>query len=99
MLNEEEIIREHQQILDLAKSNKKRIDTLEEGVKELRKLAEAVASMVTEQKNMREDLSEMKADVKVIKEKPAKRMDNLTEKVIELIIAGVVGFMLANLGL
>lgn len=98
-MDNEEIAREHQVILDLARSNKKRIDKLEEEQKELRNLTKAVSRMVVEQKNMREDLSEMKGDVKQIKEKPAKRWDTMAEKVLMLVIAGVVAWMLGQIGL
>jgi len=95
----EEIVREHQLIFDLAKSNKKRIDTLEEEQKELRELTKAVTEMAVEQKNMRGDLVEMKNDVKQIKEKPARRWDAMAEKVLNLITAAVVAWMLGQIGL
>lgn len=95
----EEIVREHQLIFDLAKSNKKRIDTLEEEQKELRELTKAVTEMAVEQKNMRGDLAEMKNDVKQIKEKPARRWDAMAEKVLNLITAAVVAWMLGKIGL
>lgn len=95
----EEIVREHQLIFDLAKSNKKRIDTLEEEQKELRELTKAVTEMAVEQKNMRGDLAEMKNDVKQIKEKPARRWDTMAEKVLNLITAAVVAWMLGQVGL
>ena len=98
-MDNEEIAREHQLILDLAKSNKRRIDNLEEEQKELRNLTHAVSQMVVEQKNMRDDLAEMKTDVKQIKEKPARRWDLMAEKVLSLITAAVVAWMLAQIGL
>lgn len=98
-MDNEEIAREHQLIFDLAKSNKRRIDNLEEEQKELRNLTSAVSQMVIEQKNMRDDLAEMKDDVKQIKEKPGKRWDMAAEKVLTLIIAAVVAWMLARVGI
>lgn len=98
-MDNEEIAREHQMILDLAKSNKKRLDNMEEEQRELRNLTKAVASMVTEQKNMRDDLSEMKGDLKQIKEKPARRWDTMADKVLTLIIAAIVTYLLAQIGL
>ena len=97
-MDNEEIAREHQLIFDLAKTNKRRIDNLEEEQKELRSLTQAVSQMVVEQKNMRDDLVEMKDDVKQIKEKPAKRWDFVAEKIIGLITAAVVAWMLAQIG-
>lgn len=98
-MDNEEIAREHQLILDLAKSNKRRIDNLEEEQKELRSLTNAVSQMVIEQKNIRDDLTEMKNDVKQIKEKPAKRWDMAAEKVLTLVIAGIVAWMLGQIGI
>jgi len=98
-LDSEEIAREHQLIFDLAKSNKRRIDNLEEEQKELRNLTQAVTQMVTEQKNMRDDLAEMKDDVKQIKEKPGRRWDSMAERVLNLITAAVVAWMLGQIGL
>ena len=98
-MDSEEIAREHQLILDLAKSNKRRIDNLEEEQKELRNLTNAVSQMVVEQKNMRDDLAEMKGDVKQIKEKPGKRWDVIEEKAVGLITAAVVAWMLSQIGL
>lgn len=98
-MDSEEIAREHQLIFDLAKSNKRRIDNLEEEQKELRNLTQAVTQMVTEQKNMRDDLAEMKDDVKQIKEKPGRRWDSLAERVLNLITAAVVAWMLGQIGL
>ncbi|MBQ2898184.1 MAG: hypothetical protein IJE28_00390 [Oscillospiraceae bacterium] len=98
-MDSEEIAREHQLIFDLAKSNKRRIDNLEEEQKELRNLTQAVTQMVTEQKNMRDDLAEMKDDVKQIKEKPGRRWDSMAERVLNLITAAVVAWMLGQIGL
>jgi hypothetical protein len=41
----------------------------------------------------------MKTDLKAIKEKPAKRWDSIAEKVLSLITAAVVAWMLAQIGL
>ena len=98
-MDSEEIAREHQLIFDLAKSNKRRIDNLEEEQKELRSLTQAVGQMVVEQKNIRNDLTEMKSDVKQIKEKPAKRWDSAIDKILTLIITGVVVYILTQIGL
>ena len=97
-MENEEIAREHQLIFDLAKSNKRRIDNLEEEQKELRNLTNAVSQMVVEQKNMRDDLAEMKNDVKQIREKPGKRWDGVVDKVIFTIVGASVAYLLAKGG-
>ena len=98
-MENEEIAREHQLVLDLAKSNKRRIDNLEEEQKELRNLTNAVSQMVVEQKNMRDDLAEMKNDVRQIREKPGRRWETAADKVLTLVIAAVVAWMLGQIGL
>lgn len=44
-------------------------------------------------------LDQISEDVDELKSKPAKRWDNVTEKIIGIIVAAVLGFMLARLGL
>ena len=46
-----------------------------------------------------EKLDRLSGDVKELKAKPAKRWESIVEKVIGLVIAAVVGFALARLGL
>jgi hypothetical protein len=45
------------------------------------------------------DVKEIKNDVKKIHNKPAQRWESLTEKVILTIVAAVLGFFLARIGL
>lgn len=94
-----ELRQEHQKIKDLAIRNEARIKKLEKGQEELKDLTNAVTKMVTEQEHIREDLVEMKTDVKSLKEKPAKRYDAIVEKVLMLIVGGVVGYLLLKLGM
>lgn len=98
-MDNEEIVRRIQANKDLSERNMARIEKLEKGQEEFRDLVKAVNGMVVEQKNIRNDLTEMKDDVKQIKEKPAKRWDDAAEKVLTLVIAAVVAWMLAQIGL
>ena len=98
-MDNEEIVRRLQANKDLSERNQARIEKLEKGQEEFRDLVKAVNGMVVEQKNIRNDLTEMKSDVKQIKEKPGKRWDTLAEKVLSLITAAIVAFMLAKIGL
>lgn len=98
-MDNEEIVRRLQANKDLSERNQARIEKVEEEQKELRELTSAVSQMVVEQKNMRDDLTEMKSDVKQIKEKPAKRWDAMAEKVLTLITAAVVAWILGRIGL
>lgn len=98
-MDNEEIARAIQANKDLSERNQARIVKLENEQKELRDLTTAVNGMVVEQKNMRHDLTEMKGDLKQIKEKPAKRWDFIAERVLGLITAAIVAWMLAQIGL
>lgn len=98
-MDNEEIARAIQANKDLSERNQARIVKLENEQKELRELTTAVNGMVIEQKNMRHDLSEMKTDVKEIKEKPGRRWDGALDKIVMIILAAVVTYMLAQVGL
>lgn len=98
-MDSEEIVRRLQANQDLSVRNQARIEKLEKGQEEFRDLVSAVNGMVVEQKNIRNDLTEMKSDVKQIKEKPAKRWDSAIDKILTLIISGVVLYILAQIGL
>lgn len=98
-MDNEEIARQLQANKDLALRNQARIVKLETEQKELRDLTTAVNGMVIEQKSMRTDLTEMKNDVKQIKEKPARRWDMMAEKILTLVIAAVVAWILTQIGL
>lgn len=98
-MDSEEIVRRLQANQDLSVRNQARIEKLEKGQEEFRDLVSAVNGMVVEQKNIRNDLTEMKSDVKQIKEKPARRWDSAIDKVLTLIISAVVLYILAQLGL
>ncbi len=48
---------------------------------------------------LEEDCKKLKTDVTGLKEKPAKRWENMVEKVLALVVAAVVGFLLSRIGL
>ncbi|MGE4353146.1 MAG: hypothetical protein AB7D36_03565, partial [Oscillospiraceae bacterium] len=76
-----------------------RIGKIEERQDNLDKLVASVAVMAKDQENIKSDVLEIKNDVKSLTEKPAKRWDNLVEKLIWALAAAAVGFMLAQVGL
>lgn len=82
-----------------SKSNTHRIGKIEERQDNLDKLVASVAVMAKDQENIKSDVLEIKNDVKSLTEKPAKRWDNLVEKLIWALAAAAVGFMLAQVGL
>ncbi|MDD6251124.1 MAG: hypothetical protein ACI4HJ_06710 [Ruminococcus sp.] len=88
-----------QEVRDLAKSNQKRIDKLEEQAERQDELIRAVAVMAEKQSEMDKNLGEIKNDIKVIKDKPAKRWDSVIEKILLCIVTGIVGYIFVKLGL
>ena len=81
------------------KSNGHRIDKIEEQQEALNKLATSVALMTQEQKDIKEDILEVKKDVKSLASVPAKRWNDVVEKIVWLVIGGAVAALLAQTGL
>lgn len=82
-----------------SKSNTHRIDDIEKEQKALNQLATSVAVMVQEQKDIKEDISEVKKDVKSLTSLPAKRWNDVVEKIVWLVIGGAVAAMLVQAGI
>ena len=84
---------------DRAKSNTRRLDKLEKVQRTLNELAQSVATIAQKQVDMDGDMKEVKADVKLLASKPAKRWEALADKALWSVCAAVIGFILAKLGL
>lgn len=69
----------------------KRQDNLDELVGTVKVLADR-------EERVEDDVKEIKSDVKSLTDKPAKKWDNLVNQVISILVAGIVGFILAKLG-
>ena len=86
-----------QQALDSAKSALHRIDKLEEDVKDVHTLAEAMAGMQKEMSNVKDDVTEIKDAVSTLKDKPTQLWNTIVIAVITALASGVVGFLLAHI--
>lgn len=84
---------------EITKSNKRRIDKLEERQNNLDELVGTVKVLVDREERVETDVKEIKKDVKILTDKPAKRWDSLVNQIITGIAAAVLGFVLAKLGL
>ena len=82
-----------------SKSNTHRIDKLEEQQKQLSDLVSAVAVLAERQNQIGDDVNSIKRELKSIAEKPAKRWDGVVDKIISAIIAAIMGYALARIGL
>jgi len=82
-----------------AKSNTRRIDKLELSTDSLNELTIAVKEMVLKQNYVADTVDKLDKKVEALEQKPAKRWDGLVDKIILTIVAALVGFGLARLGL
>ena len=84
---------------ELAKSNSHRLDEVEKRQDDLDELVSTVKVLAVREENVETDVKEIKSDVKSLTNKPAQRWDSMVEKAIWAVVAAVVGFMLAQIGL
>lgn len=95
-----------QSVEDRAKSNTHRIDNLSERIEAINRLATAVELMAAEQKHQTTAMNDIKTDVaslgakvETLEHKPAQKWDSIVDKVIWAILAAVIAFVLARIGL
>ena len=84
---------------NLAESNERRIEEVEKKQNDLSELVVTVGKLATREERVESDVKEMKSDIKTLVSKPAKRWDSLVSQIITLVVAAVVGFILAKIGL
>ena len=87
------------EVEERAKSNSHRLDEVEKRQDDLDELVSTVKVLAVREENVETDVKEIKSDVKSLTNKPAQRWDRMVEKVIWTVVAAVVGFMLAQIGL
>lgn len=73
-----------------------RQDKLEKRQDNLEQLTNAFSVMQNEQEHIKEDLGEIKGDVKTLVDKPAKRWDSVVEKALTVIVGLLVGYLLSG---
>ena len=88
-----------QAVEDRAKSNTRRIDKLEERQDNLEELTKAFSIIQNEQEHIKDDVGEIKADVKTLTEKPIKRWESIVDKALFTIVGAVVSFILLGVGM
>ena len=82
-----------------SRSNTKRLDAVEKRQDDLEKLVSTVAVLVEKMQSLENNIVEIKQDVKTLKGKPAKQWEQLTGQIVTLVVAALVGFILAKLGI
>lgn len=98
-MTEAEIAAKLTEIDARGKSNTHRLDKVEERQNNLDALVSTVATMANEQEHIKEDVTEIKSDVKTLTSKPGKHWDELVDRIIWTILAAALGFLLARFGL
>lgn len=95
----DELAMKVQHIEDQCNDHGKRIDKLEESNKALTELALSVESLATNQSNMKEDVKEIKKDIKGLTSVPAKRWNILIDRAITLLAGGFIAWLLSGVNL
>ena len=80
--------------IDMAKSNKRRIEKLECESAVLHQLATSVAVMAEQMKGLNQNVTTLTGDLEKIKEKPAKRFDLIITAAITAIVSAIVGVVI-----
>lgn len=86
------------EVEERSKSNKHRLDDLEKRQDNLDDLVGTVKVLAVREENVESDVKEIKSDVKSLTSKSGKRWDSMVEKIIWLVVAAVVGYMIAHVG-
>jgi len=87
------------QVEDETKNNTHRLDEMEKRQDDLDELVSTVKVLAVREEAVESDVKEIKRDVKELTGKPGKRWDSLVSQIITLVVAAVVGFLLAKIGL
>lgn len=97
-MNVEEVALKLQETTDRSLRNEGRIKKLESENTVLHQLATSVAVMAEQMKNMTASVTALTGEVEELKEKPAKRWDNLVEKIIAAVAGIIVGYIFTKTG-
>ena len=87
------------EVEERTKSNQHRLDAVEKRQDDLDELVGTVKVLALREETVEKDVKEIKDDVKSLTSKPAKRWDALMDKILWAVVAAVVGFLLARIGL
>jgi seryl-tRNA synthetase len=82
-----------------SKSNAHRLDEVEKRQNDLSELVGTVKVLATKEERVESDVKEIKEKVTTLINRPAKRWESLVTDVVKLIVAAIIGFILARIGL
>lgn len=98
-MNVEELALRLQETTDRSLRNEGRVKKLEEAQDSIRSLATSVAVMAEQMKNMNRSVNTLTEKVETLESEPGKRWKFVIEKAIYVVVAAVVGFFLAKVGI
>ena len=98
-MNAEELALKLQETTDRSLRNEGRIKKLEGEQDTIRSLATSVAVMAEKMDVMNSNVSALTTKVETLEAEPGKRWKFIIEKAIYFVVAAVVGFFLAKVGL
>ena len=81
-----------------AKSNTKRLDSVEEKVEDIHELTFSVKELATETKLMREDVNKLDTRVANIEKEPAEEYKEVKKNIRNQIISFIIGAILSGVG-
>lgn len=99
MATTEELAVSLERVDQRAKSNTHRIEDLEKDHEALNRLATAVEVMATKQDNMGASVDKLTDKVSALEAEPGKRWKFVVEKAIYIVVAAILGYVLARAGL
>lgn len=82
-----------------SKSNTKRLDRLEELTETVHELATTMKLMADKQERTAKTVERLDTKLSAIEQEPAKRWKAVVEKVLMTVVAALVGFVMAKLGI
>lgn len=88
-----------QETTDRSLRNEGRIKKLEKESDVLHQLATSVALLAEQMKTMNQSVTTLTKEVEEIRDRPSKKWDNIGDKIAWAVIAAILGFVFAQLGL
>lgn len=95
----EDIIKDLAEIHQRSTSNTRRIEVLESGQANLNQLVTSVALIAQKQEQMETGIEEIRADVKLLTGKPAKRWEAVIEIIFKVVLTALITTALIKLGI
>ena len=98
-MNEKDIEHRLTEVEGRSKSNAHRLEDLERRQDNLDDLVSTVKVLADREARVEDDVSEIKNDVKEMKDKPGKKWESFVEKVALTIVGLVLGYLATKIGL